>query len=195
MVKSLHCIRHGTSEHNVRYKEVGNIAFNEKMDTKLVDTGILESINLGITWNERDNIDLVIVSPLSRTLETCYNIFKNTTTNIVVLDDLIEYPQHSEICNKREKKTVIKELYPTFDFSQLPETREWDSSKSETYEELKQRSNNIKQWILNRPEKNICVVAHCSFLLAFMNDNITQKQLEEICETGIKHCFPYKMLL
>ena len=148
MVKSLHCIRHGTSEHNVRYKEVGNIAFNEKMDTKLVDTGILESINLGITWNERDNIDLVIVSPLSRTLETCYNIFKNTTTNIVVLDDLIEYPQHSEICNKREKKTVIKELYPTFDFSQLPETREWDSSKSETYEELKQRSNNIKQNVI-----------------------------------------------
>tara|TARA_B100001173_G_scaffold296418_1_gene292109 strand:- start:272 stop:859 length:588 start_codon:yes stop_codon:yes gene_type:complete len=195
MVKSLHCIRHGTSEHNVRYKEVGNIAFNEKMDTKLVDTGILESINLGITWNERDNIDLVIVSPLSRTLETCYNIFKNTTTNIVVLDDLIEYPQHSEICNKREKKTVIKELYPTFDFSQLPETREWDSSKSETYEELKQRSNNIKQWILNRPEKNICVVAHCSFLLAFMNDNITQEQIEEICETGIKHCLPYKILL
>ena len=195
MVKSLHCIRHGTSEHNVRYKEVGYIAFNEKMDTKLVDTGIIESINLGITWNERDNIDLVIVSPLSRTLETCYNIFKNTTTNIVVLDDLIEYPQHSEICNKREKKTIIKELYPTFDFSQLPETREWDSSKSETYEELKQRSNNIKQWILNRPEKNICVIAHCSFLLAFMNDNITKEQIEEICETGIKHCLPYKMLL
>ena len=55
------------------------------------------------------------------------------------------------------------------------------------------------RWLVNsaknRSEKNICVVAHCSFLLAFMNDNITQKQLEEICETGIKHCFPYKMLL
>lgn len=195
MEKTLYCIRHGTSEHNVRYKQVGHIAFNEKMDTKLVDAGIVESINLGITWDKRDSIDLVIVSPLSRTLETCSNIFKDTTTNIIVLDDLIEYPQHSEICNKRENKSVIEELYTRFDFSQLSEIREWDSSKPETYEELKQRSNNIKQWILNRPEKNICVVAHCSFLLAFMNDNITQKQLEEICETGIKHCFPYKMLL
>ena len=104
MVKTLYCIRHGTSEHNIRYKEVGDIAFNEKMDTKLVDAGIIESTNLGITWDKRDNIDIVIVSPLSRTLETCYNIFKNTSTNIVVLGDLIEDPQHSEICNRRMNK-------------------------------------------------------------------------------------------
>lgn len=195
MVKTLYCIRHGTSEHNVRYKQVGHVAFNEKMDTKLVDSGIAESINLGITWDKRDYIDLVIVSPLSRTLETCSNIFKNTNTNIVVLDDLIEYPQHAEICNKRENKSVIEELYPRFDFSQLSETREWDSSKSETYGELKQRSNNIKQWILNRPEKNICIVAHCSFLLAFMNDNIMEEEIEDICNNGIKHCFPYKISL
>tara|TARA_B100000925_G_scaffold270670_1_gene233336 strand:+ start:1436 stop:2023 length:588 start_codon:yes stop_codon:yes gene_type:complete len=195
MVKTLYCIRHGTSEHNVRYKEVGHVAFNEKMDTKLVDSGIAESINLGITWDKRDYIDLVIVSPLSRTLETCSNIFKNTNTNIIVLDDLIEYPQHAEICNKRENKSVIEELYPRFDFSQLSETREWDSSKSETYGELKQRSNNIKQWILNRPEKNICIVAHCSFLLAFMNDDITKDKIEKICQDGIKHCYPYKMEL
>jgi len=195
MVKTLYCIRHGTSEHNVRYKEVGAIAFHEKMDTKLVDSGIVESTNLGITWDKRDCIDLVVVSPLSRTLETCCNIFKNTSTNIIVLDDLIEYPQHSEICNKRMNKSVIKQQYPIFDFSQLPEDRQWDSSKTETYKELKDRCNSIKKWILNRPEKNICVVAHCSFLLAFMNDNITKEQIEDICETGIKHCIPYKMLL
>ena len=118
-----------------------------------------------------------------------------SNTNIVVLDDLIEYPQHAEICNKRENKSVIEELYPRFDFSQLSETREWDSSKSETYGELKRRSNNIKQWVLNRPEKNICIVAHCSFLLAFMNNNITEEEIEEISNNGIKHCFPYKILL
>ena len=195
MVKTLYCIRHGTSEHNVRYKEVGAIAFHEKMDTKLVDSGIVESTNLGITWDKRDCIDLVIVSPLSRTLETCCNIFKNTSTNIIVLDDLIEYPQHSEICNKRMNKSHIKQHYPIFDFSQLPEDRQWDSSKTETYKELKDRCNGIKKWILNRPEKNICIVAHCSFLLAFMNDNITKEQIEDICETGIKHCIPYKILL
>ena len=69
-----------------------------------------------------------------------------------------------------------------------------DKAKS-TYKELKDRCNSIKKWILNRPEKNICIVAHCSFLLAFMNDNITKEQIEDICETGIKHCIPYKMLL
>ena len=195
MVKTLYCIRHGTSEHNIRYKEVGDIAFNEKMDTKLVDAGIIESTNLGITWDKKDSIDIVIVSPLSRTLETCYNIFKNTSTNIVVLDDLIEYPQHSEICNRRMNKCIIEQQYPTFDFSQLPQDREWDTSKTETYKELKDRCYGIKEWILNRPEKNVCIVAHCSFLLAFMNDNMTKEQIKEICEDGIKHCFPYKMLL
>tara|TARA_Y100000389_G_scaffold123855_1_gene121190 strand:- start:34 stop:603 length:570 start_codon:yes stop_codon:yes gene_type:complete len=189
MVKTLYCIRHGTSEHNVRYKQVGNIAFNEKMDTKLVDNGVAESINLGNTWNKRDNIDLVIVSPLSRTLETCSNIFKGTTTNIIVLDDLIEYPQHSEICNKRENKSVIQELYPRFDFSQLPETREWNSCETESHKELKERCDTIKKWILNRPEKNICIVAHCSFLLMFKYDGIS----DEIY--GLKHCFPYEMSL
>ena len=195
MVKTLYCIRHGTSEHNIRYKEVGDIAFNEKMDTKLVDAGIIESTNLGITWDKKDSIDIVIVSPLSRTLETCYNIFKNTSTNIVVLDDLIEYPQHSEICNRRMNKCIIEQQYPTFDFSQLPQDREWDTSKTETYKELKDRCYGVKEWILNRPEKNVCIVAHCSFLLAFMNDNMTKEQIKEICEDGIKHCFPYKMLL
>ena len=195
MVKTLYCIRHGTSEHNVRYKEVGNIAFNEKMDTQLVNIGINESINLGNTWNKRDNIDLVIVSPLTRTLQTCNNIFKNTNTNVIVLDNLIEYPQHSEICNKRQNKHDIKQKYHTFDFSQLPETREWDSSKTETLKELYSRCNNIKKWILNRPEKNICIVAHCSFLLAFMNDNMTKDKIEKICEDGLKHCYPYKMEL
>ena len=189
MFKTLYCIRHGTSEHNVRYKKVGEKAFHEQMDTKLVSKGISEAIFLSETWCNINDIELVIVSPLSRTLKTAELIFKEHNVPIIVLEDLIEHPQHKEICNKRDNKYTLQLNYPRFDFSNIQESTVWNDEKIETHIDLKERCQNIKKWLLNRSETKICIVSHSSFLQMFINNDIKDSMY------GMKHCYPYEYIL
>ncbi|MDP6187105.1 MAG: phosphoglycerate mutase family protein, partial [Pseudomonadales bacterium] len=46
-------------------------------DAPLVDKGILQAKELGKKWDNLDKIQKVLVSPLTRTLQTAENIFKD----------------------------------------------------------------------------------------------------------------------
>ena len=190
MPKKLFCIRHGTSEHNVRYYEIGELAFNEKEDTTLLASGIEEARNLGSNWTEIDNIELVLVSPLSRTLETATQIF---TTQIfdkkipmIALDCLIEWTQHSELCNKRKAKKDIVDKYPHVNFDRIANELYWNSKENESYESLKERVEFAKSWIRMRKENKIAIVSHSSYLAEFLNGEIIDKNDQ------LKHCYPYE---
>ena len=50
-------------------------------DAPLVDKGILQAKELGEKWDNLDKIQKVFVSPLTRTLQTAGNIFKDKATN------------------------------------------------------------------------------------------------------------------
>ncbi len=189
MSKKLFCIRHGTSEHNVRYYEIGELAFNEKEDTKLLAKGIEEARHLGDNWKEIDNIELVLVSPLSRTLETATQIFKNKKVPMIALDCLIEYPQHSELCNKRKAKKDIVDKYPHVNFDRIANDLYWNGDEEESYETLKERVKFAKQWIMMRSEKKIAIVSHSSYLAQFLNGEIIDKNDQ------LKHCYPYELKL
>ena len=93
---NLYCIRHGEATHNVLYEKIGMKAFinNNYYDTKLTNKGFNQSIELGKNWEEKNKIELVIVSPLSRTLQTAINIFKDTNVKIVAYDFLKEYKSY-----------------------------------------------------------------------------------------------------
>ena len=189
MSKKLFCIRHGTSEHNVRFYEIGELAFNEKEDTKLLAKGIEEARHLGDNWKEIDNIELVLVSPLSRTLETATQIFKNKKVPMIALDCLIEYPQHSELCNKRKAKKDIVDKYPHVNFDRIANDLYWNGDEEESYETLKERVKFAKQWIMMRSEKKIAIVSHSSYLAQFLNGEIIDKNDQ------LKHCYPYELKL
>tara|TARA_S200000501_G_scaffold71745_1_gene63760 strand:+ start:336 stop:914 length:579 start_codon:yes stop_codon:yes gene_type:complete len=189
MSKKLFCIRHGTSEHNVRFYEIGELAFNEKEDTELLAKGIEEARHLGDNWKEIDNIELVLVSPLSRTLETATQIFKNKKVPMIALDCLIEYPQHSELCNKRKAKKDIVDKYPHVNFDRIANDLYWNGDEEESYETLKERVKFAKQWIMMRSEKKIAIVSHSSYLAQFLNGEIIDKNDQ------LKHCYPYELKL
>lgn len=186
MPKKLFCIRHGTSEHNVRYYEIGELAFNEKEDTTLLASGIAEARNLGSNWTEIDNIELVLVSPLSRTLETATQIFKHKKVPMIALDCLIEWPQHSELCNKRKAKKDIVDKYPHVNFDRIANELYWNSKENESYESLKERVKFAKNWIRMRKENKIAIVSHSSYLAEFLNGEIIDKNDQ------LKHCYPYE---
>ena len=76
MTKILYCIRHGTAMHNILYKTMGSQGYYKFRDTPLTNEGLIDAVNLNTVWKEKNKIDLIVVSPLSRTLRTCDIIFK-----------------------------------------------------------------------------------------------------------------------
>ena len=74
-------------EHNILFKEIGTKAYTlpKYRDTPLVGKGNFESLGLGKTWGKKEDIDIIFVSPLTRTIQTAANIFKNTNiTNDII---------------------------------------------------------------------------------------------------------------
>jgi broad specificity phosphatase PhoE len=179
MNKQITFIRHGKSTHNVDYHERGEIVFMDPKheDANLTDLGIEQSKELGRTI---DTFDLVVCSPLSRTLQTALNVFGEIP--IIVLDELMEYPLGSHTPNKRKKKTELIKLYPScFNFDNIFENPP-DFNKPEECQDLKLRIQAFNDWLMKRPETKIAVVGHCSFLSVFLN----------ISKTMIKHCSPIR---
>ena len=193
---NLYCIRHGEATHNILYKQLGMEAFFDEnfYDTELTDKGFNQSIELGNIWNEKNNIDLVIVSPLSRTLQTAMNIFKNTSTKIVAYDFLKEYPQGKHTCNKRKNKTVLINKFPQIDFLQLDsdEDKMWNPDSIESIDSLLQRINKMYDFIDMNNYKNIALVGHNSYISMMKYGKFFH---QEEGEEELKYCFPYKMEL
>jgi len=184
-MKQIWCVRHGTALHNILYNKIGIEAYNKYTDTPLVDKGHMEAINLGISWNEKFKIDIVFVSPLTRTIQTAINIFKDADVKIIAIDEILEFPQGIECCNKRKNKSELQELYPNIDFSLIPEISTYWKSNENLYE-LKNRSEKFKDFLKTRQEKKICIVSHSTFLKEFLFNDVGNVGEE------LKHCSPYK---
>ena len=196
MRKYLYAVRHGEATHNVLFKEVGMMTFFDEnyYDTELTDKGFNQAQDLGNKWVDKDKMDLVIVSPLSRTLQTAVNIFKNTKVKIIALDCLKEYPQGLHTCNRRKTKKELIKLFPTIDFSYLDSNEDlmWSDIDTEPIEELLRRINKMYDFIENTPHKNIALVGHNSFISMIKDQKLNRNQdgLDEL-----KHCHPYKINL
>ena len=165
-MKNLYWIRHGYAEHNDVFKQIGEKAYFSIRDSNLLFKGIQEATEL--SKNIPNNIELVLISPLSRTLETAHLIFntqiqeKDQKINFIVLDELLEYPQGLHICNKRQTKTYLNAKYPKFDIN-IPEEITWNNT-FETYEELDKRIAKLYEFVRNCSEIYIAIVTHNSYI-------------------------------
>ena len=189
-MKKIYCIRHGLALHNVLFKVIGNHAYSEKyIDTPLVDEGICQAERLGLKWKEKNNIQIVFVSPLTRTIETALNIFKDIKVKIVAVEEIIEFSQGKEYCNLRKNKSVLKEKYPMIDFSLIEETpKYWNTERRETLEELNFRDGIFKKILCERNEKKIAIVSHSTYLKQFLFNYV-----DSVDESKqLKHCYPYE---
>ena len=185
--KALHCIRHGLAVHNVMFNYIGFKAFTDYYDTPLLHEGYIQAETLSNTWVHKKNIELVVVSPLMRTLQTCVNIFKNTDVPIIALDSLLEYPfGGDENCNKRKNKSLLSANFPQINFDNITEEPEWQTNRS-TIDDLEKRRQLFLNYIEHREEKHIAVVSHSSWLNYFLyKDTEFKNELE--------HCKPYVYL-
>ena len=191
-MKNIICIRHGRAFHNVLSDKIGEKAFSlkESFDAPLVEEGILQAKELGKNSKQLKKIDIVFVSPLTRTLQTAENIFeKNKIVRIVALDKMKEFPQGIEICNKRRNRIELKEKFKKVDFSLLDSDSDqmWREDRYEKIEELKERIKEFKQFIMNENYNNIAIVSHNNFLKELLFQNCGDETY------NLDHCNPYKL--
>lgn len=184
--KKLFCIRHGRALHNDEFLKHGEKAYRNLINTPLVDVGINQAKDLNKNWEKLKEIDLVLVSPLKRTIQTANNIFENNDIPIIAIDSIQEFPLGFHRCNKRECKKDLINLYPNIDFSNLNENSDW-SDDFEAEDNLIKRIDQMKDFLKTRKEKNIAIVSHNSFLSKFLFNEIRSEKNE------IKHCYPYEI--
>ena len=191
MEKNIYFVRHGYALHNFLFWKLNREAYNIR-DTQLLQEGVEQASELNKKWKEINDIELVVCSPSIRTLDTALLVFKGTKheNKIKALDYLLEYPLGVEECNRRKDKDVLKTLYKNVSFNDLVNNKlPWNPNKRESVEELEVRHKLLLNWIKNRPEKNICVVSHSSYISQFLFNEIPNEENE------LKHCVPYKYKL
>ena len=186
-VRKVFLIRHGEALHNIKLFGKDTYFDKKNLDSPLTAVGISQAKTLGNTWLYKNNIDLILVSPLTRTLQTATNIFPENNIPMIALDSIKEYPQGKHTPNIRKTKKELKSLWKNIDFD-LIEKNDSFIGKKETEEQLNNRVQDVKNYIIAINKKNIAIVSHSSFINCFFG-----KELEKEDSYGtISHCFPYK---
>lgn len=169
MRKYLYFIRNGHSLHNSLYSKNGiNSLYSSRViDAPLTKKGINQAHQLKQEMKDK-KVDLVLVSPLQRALETANIAFHDRMVPIISKEYLREYPMGEQLCNMRSDIERMKYVYPRIDFSDIRSNKDifW-KERGETLHNLMVRAHTIEKYILQIPEKHIVLVGHESFMSHF----------------------------
>ncbi|KNA08877.1 hypothetical protein SOVF_158700 [Spinacia oleracea] len=196
--KIIHLVRHAQGLHNIE----GEKNYKAYMKPEYFDAPLTP-----LGWQQVDNlrkhvrdcglynkIELVITSPLLRTMQTTVGVFggEGYTDRMDVMPLMVANAGNSDRsaisslnsppimavelcrehlgvhpCDKRRDVHEYQCLFPAIDFSQI-ETDEdtlWKADVRETKAEVAARGMDFMNWLLTRKEKEIAVVTHSGFLL------------------------------
>jgi|TARA_B110000091_G_C13588842_1_gene379745 hypothetical protein len=171
--KNIIGIRHGEALHNIVGHKYGPIVYSQFEDTTLTANGMRQAVEADVLQPE-----LVLVSPLTRTLQTATLMFPGVP--MVALECLKEYPQHTEICNRRSSVRILSLLFPRVDFTDCAtEQQKWPNKHPHIDDK-----NRLCDYLKTRDEDNITIVTHSSWL----NFLFTGKAEPE---PELEHCTPY----
>lgn len=195
--KTLHLVRHAQGIHNV----AGDKDYKAYLSPELLDAHLTP-----LGWNQVDNlrkhviacglakkIELVITSPLLRTMQTAVGVFGGGThadeanvpplmaenagnsdrSAISSLDcppfiavELCREHLGVHPCDKRRSVSEYQALFPAIDFSLIENDEDvlWQADVREPNSEVAARGAQFINWLWTRKEKEIAVVTHSGFL-------------------------------
>ncbi|KAE8554310.1 hypothetical protein EYB25_002849 [Talaromyces marneffei] len=175
MVPRVHCVRHAQGEHNK-----GGDAYLIS-DPRLTEAGIKECQALEARFPYQSSIDLIVASPLKRTIQTALYSFQPAIKRGVRVVALAELQETSDVaCDtgsdvadlKREfSEYLLASGTPVVDFSLVPE--DWTKKIGKwapSSDALINRACAARRWLRQRPEKEIVVICHGGFLHYFTQD-------------------------
>lgn len=195
--KTLHLVRHAQGIHNVEgEKDYKAYLSPELFDAYLTPLGWKQVDNLRKhveACNLAKKIELVITSPLLRTMQTAVGVFggdglmdgvkvpplmvnnagNSSRSAISSLDSppfiAVEHcREHMGVhpCDKRRSISEYQLLFPAIDFSLIENDEDvlWKADVREPNEEVAARGMQFINWLWTRKEKEIAVVTHSGFL-------------------------------
>eukprot|EP00611_Tribonema_gayanum_P029253 TRINITY_DN7763_c0_g1_i1.p1 TRINITY_DN7763_c0_g1~~TRINITY_DN7763_c0_g1_i1.p1 ORF type:complete len:237 (-),score=44.46 TRINITY_DN7763_c0_g1_i1:303-1013(-) len=174
---TLHFVRHAQATHNAAAEKVGRAAYYDwaHLDARLTDLGREQARGLGATLGTTiDEIQMMVVSPMSRALETASIAFEKVPSHIpwIALECARERAGNHP-CDKRRTRTELKEQFPHIDWSLIESDSDelWDTlgEDRETDEMMMARAHDLFEWIRARPETNIAIVTHSAYLSVLFN--------------------------
>lgn len=180
--KTIHFVRHAEGTHNAANNIAGDdtpVTFDtegawEYQDAKLTEKGIQQCVNVRKTLLSEVHPELIVVSPFTRTLQTAHILFGGDHVPFIV-HDLCGERRGKFTCDKRrEKATIVGEMKPVYDytgdridfdsFGFATEIDEIWTEERELDDLVTARAIAMTQWLATRPEKDIAVVTHSSWL-------------------------------
>lgn len=195
--KTLHLVRHAQGFHNVAGgKDPKEYLSYDYLDASLTPLGWEQVDNLWKHVEARGlskKIELVITSPLTRTMQTAVGSFGGggytdgiDVKPLMVADaassgrpaiSSLNCPpflavelcrEHLGVhpCDKRRSKREYESLFPAIDFSLIENDEDilWKEDVRETNEEVAARGKEFMKWLWSRKEKEIAIVSHSGFL-------------------------------
>lgn len=141
------------------------------MDAKLDETGRSQASTLGMRIREAHMVvDVVLVSPLTRTLETATHMFPDRRVPFVAVE-LCREAHGGHPCDQRRPISVVKKEFTHVDFSGVATDEDtWHNpDRRETVREVAIRCDKFLMVLRARPERNLVVVSHGVFLETLLN--------------------------
>jgi len=198
--KTVHFIRHAEGTHNQASALYGRTEYQNWRweDARLTEHGKRQCREA----NEAEKLNhhlkghqLVLVSPLTRCLETAELVVDKVAGVPWVALECIRERLHGNPCDRRRSINVVAKEFPYVDFSSFevkpdklwqegPRTSDWNVRKlfRESNEELAARGREFLKWLEAREETNVVVVTHSAFL------DITFNQVLK-CDVAMKRWF------
>jgi len=190
--KVIYLIRHGQAEHNVDSRFY-------IPDPLLTDVGIGQARKLHQHLDESaiiNQIDLIMVSPLTRTLQTAQELFASRfkrsnncivgectsdTSKILALEVIRECYGGLHVCDKRSAVSTLTARFGSFvDFSLIQTDDDvLFTTTRESDEHLTQRAIQFIEWVQKREESTIAVVSHHGFILRLLQYLRQHPQLQQ----------------
>ena len=180
--KTIHFIRHAEGQHNAANRDAGNdtpvlystLGSWRYQDACLTAHGIEQCVQARETLLHNVRPELIVVSPFTRTLQTAHIMFGGKGIPFLVQDACRER-SGMFTCDKRRTKTeIVHHLMPLYastndqiDFDRFGYPTEDDTvwtQEREASTNVVQRGIDFVQWLATRPEMEIAVVTHSSFL-------------------------------
>ncbi|KAG7344616.1 phosphoglycerate mutase family protein [Nitzschia inconspicua] len=181
--KTIHFVRHAEGLHNQANAQAGDdtpVTYStpgsdQYIDAKLTLHGIEQCMKARQDLLHDDvHPQLIVVSPFTRTLQTAHILFSGNNIPFVV-HDLARERSGQFTCDKRRNKhEIIQELKPLYDHT--GDTIDFDSygypqdddvywtHKRELDVSVLNRAIRFVQWLASRPETEMAVVTHSSWL-------------------------------
>ncbi|KXT15537.1 hypothetical protein AC579_3408 [Pseudocercospora musae] len=162
MPPTIHLVRHAQGHHNV--------AKNGEAihDPFLTDEGIEQAKTLCMNFPHHDDIDMLMASPMKRTIQTCQVAFEPVikSGHKILLMPLAQESSDEPMDTGSTKEELRKTFGDLIDTERLDLFPYWHTNKGQFAvdgETLILRARKLRQTLKARKEKNIAIVSHGSF--------------------------------